>query len=303
MNPEPVGRFQWSDLPTPARDAITERFGQVRHTETTPRGLTVGVASRLHTETGDVFLKAIPVRSPAVGHHWREHQVGQTLPTTIPTPHLKWSARVGGWLMLAFEHIPGRDADLSPGSADIPRVLDTLAALPGKLTPCPWPAAPEVTIRLSAMASQARETLSDPPADTEDTSAACASAFNRLDLGATEGETLVHGDIHAANLHITPEHQVFLLDWSLAARGAPWLDALRLVPRLISAGHTPAQAEAAMNRLPAWAEAPADAATSLAAMWALFAAHMAAHGPRSQRQQRERSMQAGAAWVQHRSSE
>jgi hypothetical protein len=55
-----------------------------------------------------------------------------------------------------------------------------------------------------------------------------------------------------------------------AAAGAAWIDAFMLGPRLIEAGHTPAQAEDLLATVPAWREAPATVMDGLLAAWTLF---------------------------------
>jgi len=116
-----------------------------------------------------------------------------------------------------------------------------------------------------------------------------------------EGATLLHADLHAGNLLIDGT-RCQIVDWSMACRGAPWVDVAFLLPRLIDAGHTPAEAEDVAARVPAWGAAPGDAVTALAATRALFATRMADVGPAHLQAKRLRTAAACRAWVEYRTS-
>jgi Ser/Thr protein kinase RdoA (MazF antagonist) len=109
----------------------------------------------------------------------------------------------------------------------------------------------------------------------------------------------LHYDLHAGNLLATGS-RIYLIDWSFACRGAAWIDAAMLVPRLIEVGHTPAQAEALLAGLPAWRAAPPDGITGLAALWTMFREYKALYGPEESRGFRAQAARAGRAWVSHR---
>lgn len=78
------------------------------------------------------------------------------------------------------------------------------------------------------------------------------------------------------------------------------MDAVLLLPRLIEAGHTPAQAEALMADVPAWNTAPADSVAGLAVLWTMFREYKALYGPEDLRAFRSRAAEAGRAWIEHR---
>ncbi|WP_425581795.1 phosphotransferase family protein [Streptosporangium vulgare] len=59
-----------------------------------------------------------------------------------------------------------------------------------------------------------------------------------LDLDELDGPTLLHADLHAGNL-LVDGGRCQVVDWSMACRGAAWVDVALLVPRLVDAGHTP----------------------------------------------------------------
>jgi len=283
-----VPRFQWCDLPAAARDAVEDRFGPVRRAVSAGPGLTPGVAAHLITASGGVFLKAIPLRSPALGHYEAERGVNTALPAGVPAPRLLWSGRAGGWLLLVFRHLAGaRHADLTPGSPDIPRVLDTITGLAAALTPCPYPDAPDITGKISGMRRRALQL------------GVGTAELQHLELGVLRGTTLLHADLHDGNL-LVAGGRVHVIDWSLACRGAAWVELALLAPRLVAAGHPPRQVEALLSSAPAWRDAPADAVAALAAVSWAFSTAMAERGPHELRARRRRAADAAAAWLTYR---
>lgn len=279
-------RAQWDDLPGEAKAEVERRFGDVLTATSADAQLTVGVAARLHTTTGDVFLKGAPEGSPSIGHYEREQHVGSLLPASVPAPRMLWGGHAAGWLLLAFEAVDGRHADLSPGSRDVPGALDAVALLGDTLTPCPWPDAPPVTDKLNGMTAVARKSGAD---------------LDDWDGDDAAGDTLLHADLHAENLLVTGG-RVHVIDWSLACRGAAWVDVALLVGRLIAAGHTPGQAEQMAGKVPAWHQAPGHLLDRLAMMRAAFAGWMAVNGPPHRRARAARTAAACRAWAQHRCS-
>ncbi|GAA1018939.1 hypothetical protein Aple_025240 [Acrocarpospora pleiomorpha] len=59
-------------------------------------------------------------------------------------------------------------------------------------------------------------------------------ALDGFDVEDLAGETLLHYDLHPGNLRMTG-HDVHVIDWSFASRGAAWVDGVMLAPRLIEA--------------------------------------------------------------------
>jgi aminoglycoside phosphotransferase (APT) family kinase protein len=260
-----------------------------------------GLAATLHTADGDrAFIKAIPDGSPAARLYERERWAGTVLPPTVPTPRMTWSSTVDGWITMLFEHIDGRRADLSPGSPDVPVVFNTVAQLGSLLTPCSAVGAPPVADNVGLLQAKGRHLLAKPVGvlPHRDMYAAALGAF---DLDALAGDTLLHYDLHTGNLQVT-EERLYVIDWGFAAQGSAWVDAAMLAPRLIEAGHTPAQAEELLSALPAWTAAPEAAVTGLAALWTLFRVYKAMYGPEDGREFRSRAADAGRAWVAYRTT-
>jgi aminoglycoside phosphotransferase (APT) family kinase protein len=57
--------------------------------------------------------------------------------------------------------------------------------------------------------------------------------------GAATGTTLLHADIRADNLLLTPGGGVAFVDWAWGCRGAPWIDLLAMLPSVRLAGGPP----------------------------------------------------------------
>ncbi|MEV0752364.1 phosphotransferase [Streptosporangium sp. NPDC050280] len=288
---------QWNDLPSNVRATVERQVGQVLKSDSVTKGLMPGITARLYTDDYRiVFLKAIPTANPAATLYERERRAGAVLPPGLPAPRLRWSGEVDGWIVLLYEYVNGRDADLSPGSPDVPLVLDTLVVLNEALTPCP-DGLPEVAVNIAGLQAKAASLLAGELPDRS----MYEKALTTFSLDALKGDTLLHYDLHPGNFRID-DGRAYVIDWAFAARGAAWGDAVMLAPRLIEAGHTPEQAEALLARVPAWRSAPADAVTGLAALWTLFRRYKARFGPVEGRDFRTRAADAGRAWVHHRST-
>jgi Ser/Thr protein kinase RdoA (MazF antagonist) len=226
----------------------------------------------------------------------------------VPAPRLRWDGEIAGWVVLVFDDIDGRHADLSPGSPDIGPVVAAVAGLESVLTPCPAQAAPPAEADLAGLVHGWRElaTAPEPPGldgwarrHLDDLAAA-----ETLWLTAADGKTLVHGDISASNLLVTRVGSVFLIDWAQPVCGASWLDVADLVPHLILAGHDPAAAEQALATVTAWHDADPGVITSYAAAFAGYWTRMsrkpAPPGVPHLRSHQARAATAATAWVAHR---
>ncbi|MDB4873193.1 MAG: aminoglycoside phosphotransferase [Gemmatimonadales bacterium] len=287
-------RPQWVDLPEQLRGAVEERFGAVTETRSAGPGFTSGVAARLDTEAGAVFLKAIPESDRAAGSFVLERDVNRSLPPDMPAPRLLWDAHVQGWLVMAFECVDGREPDLSPGSADLPAIIKTVGQITTELTPCPWLEAPPMAREVLRWQRKAAPILEAPGPGL----AGCTTAMDALDFGALSGDTLLHADLHAMNILVGDD--VRILDWGLACRGAAWIEVTLFASRLIAQGHTPERAELLVSGLPGWVSAPGQAVTGLIAVRALFAEYLTRYGPERLRTRRQRTVEACRAWVSHR---
>ncbi|GGL22031.1 hypothetical protein Sme01_19920 [Sphaerisporangium melleum] len=290
---------QWEGLPSAVRADIEKRLGAVHTVTPVPVGLTAGTAARLDTPTGPVFVKALPVDSPSATLYLREQRVNAALPAAVPAPRMRWGGDGHGWVVLVFDHLAAHHVvNLAPGSADLDDVIDLVAALGDILTPNPAHV-PPVTDNVAFLLKRADTLLAEPPADLAGLDT-YTTARARFDLDQLAGETLLHADIHHANL--IAADRLHVIDWGLACHGAAWVETALLIPRLIAAGHTPHQAEALAERIPAWKTAPDAAVTGLAAVWVLFREYVARYGPERIRESRARAAAAGRAWMEYRTS-
>jgi hypothetical protein len=289
-----VAKPQWGDLPDAARAAVTARCGTVIKAESTERGIMPGLAVRLYLEDGaSLFLKGIPHDSHAARLYARERVANLAMADCSPAPLMLWAEEADGWLLLAFQFIEGgRKADLSPGSADISRVLETITRLSGSSHRLP-----PVAVNLTMLHEKAAMLLADMPDGPR--WEMYADTLSVLDLSDLDGDAFLHYDLHAGNLMVT-DRAVYVLDWSYACRGAAWIDSVMLLPRLIQAGHTPDQAEVLISALPGWRDAPSASVTGLAALWTIFREYKALYGPEEGRGFRRQAAEAGRAWIAHR---
>ncbi|GII78110.1 hypothetical protein Sru01_30920 [Sphaerisporangium rufum] len=290
-------RTHWEDLPGAVRETVQDRTGTVLKAESATEGLMPGMAGTLHLAGGDrLFFKAVNADSPAVRLYERERWAGGVLPSPVPAPRLRWSAEVHGWICLVFDHIDGREADLSPGSPDVPLVLDAVARLGEQLSPSPDANAPHVAEHVSLLRAKAAHLLAKPAFDDR---AIYEAALARFEPSSLDGDTLLHYDLHAGNLRMVHDRP-WIVDWGFACRGAAWVEPVMLAPRLVAAGHSPAEAEDLLAAVPAWRAAPAAGVTGLAALWTLFRVYKARFGPAEAREFRARAARAGLAWVAYR---
>jgi hypothetical protein len=227
-------------------------------------GINAEFAASLSTATGRVFVKGVRLDSRNVSAHRTEARVNGYLPATL-APRMLWQVEAAGWLLLGFEHVSGRHADITPGSPDLPLVVAAVTEAQEALTPCP-------PVDVGSFADQWerlgawRHLLNEVPADldpwtrdllvygVENESAA---------IDAMHGDSLAHTDVQPLNVMVDGE-RARLIDWAWARRAVPWVDVAFLVIRLIGAGHSPVDAERWAAHTPAWRAMPDNARTLFA---------------------------------------
>ncbi|TDD32107.1 aminoglycoside phosphotransferase [Actinomadura sp. KC06] len=155
-----------------------------------------------------------------------------------------------GWDLLVFEAVDGRHASYTPGSHDLPLLIETMK----KLGSIP---APDIPIKLAEQRWK--------PYFTEPQHAHLLA-----------GDALLHTDYAPDNVIIIDGRAV-LIDWAWPTRDAGWVDPACLILRLMAAGHSAAQAEEVVSPLPAWSVAPPDVLAAFAAasanLWTEIAGH------------------------------
>ncbi|MFD4638864.1 hypothetical protein ACFWN2_16230 [Lentzea sp. NPDC058436] len=236
------GRFEWHELPADVRRAVQDRAGLVRNAANASVGRNSAFAASLDTTDGQVFCKGGRTDSPQAVMHRNEAEVNPFLPEEL-APRLLWQVERDGWLLLGFEHVPGRYADLSPGSPDLPLVAKTV----GKISSITPPVGRRV------IADHWRAALSN---ETADGWAIRAPQHMR-------GSTLVHSDLNPLNVLVADTARV--VDWAWWRTGAAWIDPAFMVVRLVAEGHEPAQAEEWAAQFDGFRKAPGEAITAFAA--------------------------------------
>lgn len=264
-------RLRWSDVPGRVREAVEARLGgRVVAAASSPGGFSPGVAARLRTSDGRrVFVKAAgPEPNPDTPiMHRREAEIVGALPPDVPVPRLLWSHDEGedGWIVLTFEDVEGRNPvePWRPGELD--RVLDALTALADLLTPSPLPRAKVGSAGEWSVVNGRhwRKLAEERPARLDGWSFRHLDRLAELEAAAPDavsGDTLLHLDVRADNMILTPDRAV-LVDWPHARAGAPWVDVAFFAPSVAMQGGPPP--EELLSRYPHARHADADAITAV----------------------------------------
>jgi len=241
-------RIEWDELPLRVRGAIEGRLrGRVVEARNQSGGFSPGMAARVRTEDGQrVFLKALsPEQNPnAPDFHRREGYIAAALPAEAPVSRLLWmhDEGEGGWVVLAFEDIDGQLPALPWRREELERVVAAIASMHQALTPCPVdvpPVGQNITNGLNGW----QHLRSDAPG-LDVWSRRHLDTLVRLEAaapGAAAGETLLHFDLRADNILLTPD-RVVIVDWPWAAVGAAWVDMVGMAPSVrLEGGPDPAQ--------------------------------------------------------------
>ncbi|WP_250001529.1 phosphotransferase [Actinoplanes sp. M2I2] len=262
-------RYSWHELPPAVRAEVEGHTGPALRTTPVLSGSISDVAVVLVTDTGHFFCKGAATDNPMGWMHRNEARWNPHLPPQVP--RLLWQFERHGWLMLGFEYVAGRHPDLSPGSPDLNLLATTLTTMATALTPCP-----EVKVQTAAV-----------------------RWADYLAPEAVDGNTLVHTDVTPHNF-LLDGGSIKVVDWSMPCRGAAWIDTALMVVRLIRAGHSPAQAEAWADRIPAWSTAPSGAVDAFAT--GIAALSLERHQQRPSAAHLGPLATAAASWARHRAT-
>jgi aminoglycoside phosphotransferase (APT) family kinase protein len=240
-------RLAWDDLPGWLRAEVEERLGgPVVEAVTQPSGFSPGLAVRVRLGDGRrAFVKAVgPEPNPdSPGIHRAEARTMAVLPRSAPAPRMLWSLDRDGWVALALEDVDGAHPTLPWRPDELARVLAMVADLTAALTPAP-PGPPTFAERLQDTFVGWRRLAAAHTAGDEDLAGLdpwAARHLRRLaDLeagwpAAAQGPTLLHADLRADNLLLTPT-RVVVVDWPWACVGAAWVDLLLLLPSVAMQG-------------------------------------------------------------------
>jgi Ser/Thr protein kinase RdoA (MazF antagonist) len=236
-------RAEWSRLPAESLAALEEWLGaRVVAAEPQTGGFSPGVAARVRAADGRrVFVKAAgPELNPDTpGIYRQERRIVAALPPSAPAPRLLWShdAGDGGWVLLVFEDVEGRQPAQPWREDELDRVLAALADLADELTPSPVAAPPAADFFAERMNGFQR-LVAEPLPGLDEWSQRHLERLAEVESRAPAlvgGDTLVHLDVRADNILLTPERVVFV-DWPEAAVGARWIDPIFFTASVTLAG-------------------------------------------------------------------
>ena len=219
-------RIGWLDVPEYVRNAIRAEVGaDVVRIEAVDGGFSPCLAAKLELSNREpVFVKAVSSQQNPDSPHMvrREIEVMAVLPSSVPAPRLVAAIDDGEWVAGIFECVAGR-LPVDPWStAELTSAIDALARL--NATPAP----PELLSAAAFLAPLfdgwkklvARDAVPTRWASRVET----LVALEQEALDSLDGDRLVHNDVRADNMLITPSGQVVFVDWAHACRGPAWLD-------------------------------------------------------------------------------
>ncbi|MCL9795787.1 hypothetical protein [Frankia sp. AgKG'84/4] len=259
---KPMGDV-WEALPAVVREAAGRHLGSVESATAIQVGQNNDFAAVVRGEAGPVFVKAVRGISRRMRWLRNESTAGTLAPGIAPTMIFAEDVEVDGdpWLVVGFEHLLGRPADLASGSVDLAvvgRMLDRINVLPA-------PGVRGLRDRWSVQDwwHRLRGIAPDAVASVDvDQMHRWAS----LAPEAVEGDRLVHTDLHGDQFIIGAADEVHVIDWGFPGAAAEWVDTAFLVIRLVNAGHTPRDAESWAATRPGWS-ADDDALTVRRSCW------------------------------------
>lgn len=260
----------WSELPSDVRETVQAHVGPVAHAVANTEGQNNDIAAVLEVPGRTVFLKG--VRGVSRRMRWLRNEA-RTAPLTQGfAPQVLYSADVGDWFVVVFEYVDGRPADLSPGSADLPVVAETVDRISVVSAEGPTP----LRKRWGVTDWWGKLAEADPEI-VEGWDLTGVSAWSARFPELVDGNRLVHTDLHGDQFRIAPDSTVRVIDWGYPGVGAAWVDAAFLVLRLIEAGHDVDDAEEWVQRhVRCFSEATAEARTAfavyIAGLWGYWAA-------------------------------
>ena len=243
--PAQGARIPWEAVPGGVRKAVEAGVGSsVVASATQPGGFSPGCASRLGLADGrSVFVKAVgsEPNPDSPGFHRIEAHVTASLPPETPAPKLLFAHDDGDWVALVFEDVDGHEPELPWRRDELGRVLAALTELSRALTPAPIEA-PPLTERYGELFRGWRTLAAEEPAGLDSWPAERLDALAELEADweeASAGETLLHADVRADNVLLTPDRVVFV-DWPHVCLGAAWVDLLAFLPSVaMQAGPKP----------------------------------------------------------------
>lgn len=236
-------RMPWAEVPEGIRTDVERILGApVVEAHSQSGGFSPGSADRVTTAAGTrAFVKTawLAVNEHAPDIHRSEARIGRALPPQAPAPRFLGVVDAGEWVAIVVEDVEGRHPATPWRPDELETVLDGLRMLSaepvdGALAAALQPLGPTVDAQFRGW----RRLAEAPPAPWPIDRALAEWAKERLPRFADDavaaiddvaGDRLVHGDVRADNILISPAGDAIFVDWPWAAKGAPWFDALTVL--------------------------------------------------------------------------
>jgi aminoglycoside phosphotransferase (APT) family kinase protein len=236
-------RLRWDELPGRVSAALTARLGApVVAAEHKDGGFSPGLAAVLRLADGrSVFVKTVGTERNELtpGMYRREAAVLAALPPDLPAVRLLWTYDDGDWVALATEALDGATPQQPWRADELAVFLATAEELVERLTPSPI-AAPTIAEHHDNTLRGFRRLAADPPDGDalDDWTRRHLDRLAALEERWTEaatGSSLLHGDLRADNVVLTPAGAV-VVDWPDVSLGAGWVDLLFALPSIAMHG-------------------------------------------------------------------
>nr|WP_281170506.1 phosphotransferase [Actinokineospora enzanensis] len=162
---------------------------------------------------------------------WLRNEVGAAELTDGIAPRVVFACDVGEWLVVGFEFLSGRRANLRPGSRDLPSVREVVTRIAGIRAP-----------RLKSLGERWAGTAwwhrlaDEAPQLVNGWDVDGAQRLSDHVPELVDGDRLLHTDLHADQF-VIGDGTIHVIDWGFPGRGAPWVDSAFLALRLFDAGH------------------------------------------------------------------
>jgi len=237
-------RLEWQAVPAHVRAAVESWLGSpIVQVDAQQGGFSPGVAARLRTaDDRSVFVKiGGPTPNPGLPDIYRrEIRIASALPADAPVPRLLWTHDEHDWVVLIFDAIDGHQPAQPWVESELSRVVESLVVLSASLTPSPLqpPIVPDAREKMDVDISGWRLLRDETPPGLDEWSARHLEKLAILEASAgaaAVGDTLIHLDVRADNMLLTPE-KVWFVDWPHACVGAAWIDILFFAPSVTMQG-------------------------------------------------------------------
>ena len=304
-------RLPWADVPADVRRRVDELLGSPV-VAVSPRtgGFSPGPAVVVTCASGRrAFVKAVgtPLNPDTPDLLRAEARVAAALPHHLPVPRFLGAVDDGECVALVLEEVEGACPALPWTPQAAAPVLAAVARFAALATPCPVPGLRPIAEVVADELSRWPLVLTDPPADLDPWELAHRDRLlgvpDRLTArGGLLGDTLVHLDLRADNLLLTPSGDVVLLDWPWACTGPAWVDTVLLAVDMAANGGLDPVALVAGSDVVQAAD-PADLTdflAGMAGMWAVSMRRPAPPGLPTIRAFQRRFHDTTLAWVQTR---